>query len=243
MSCQGCVCSVRVLLCHRPTVHPTRRASRSPSHSCHLSPNLGPLPGPSTARWAGQCEFDQAAASPHPPCIWVPGWGCPARSLAPTARPATFPGVSHPWAAPAPGLLEAWCRMPPRWGPCCAPGSRNQRSSNWIWRLRVEGCDRVAATCEFSTRRLSLPRERAGLDRQVQAAGPGAPRWGARWREAGRCGDPAPARGRELPAKTRQRSALRWVALSQPPGPGLRPLASPALAGVQAGVTKGSRSS
>lgn len=61
--------------------------------------------------------------------------------------------------------------------------ARNQRSGNWIWQLRVEGCDRVAATCKFSTRQLSLPQERAGLGWRVCAVGLGARRWGAR-REA-----------------------------------------------------------
>lgn len=61
--------------------------------------------------------------------------------------------------------------------------ARNQRSGNWIWRPRVEGCDRVAATHKFSIRQLSLPWERAGLGWQVCAVGLGAWRWGAR-REA-----------------------------------------------------------
>lgn len=54
-------------------------------------------------------------------------------------------------------------------GGLTAPGSRNQRRSNWILRriwqpLRVEGCDQVAGPAGFSTGLPFLPWERAGLD-------------------------------------------------------------------------------
>ena len=63
--------------------------------------------------------------------------------------------------------------------------ARNQRSGNWIWRPRVEGCDRVAATRKFSTRQLSLPRERAGLGWRACAVGLGARRWARREAKTG----------------------------------------------------------
>lgn len=160
----------------------------------------GPFPRAQHTRLPGQCAFGQAAASPHLARIWVPwapGWGWGADSPAyhfPSHRPPSG-SIRLRAAGCDPGATEGdgmrlGCSHP-GWGPCRTPGSRNQRSSNWIWRLRVEGCDRVAATCKFSTRRLSLPQERAGLGWGVCAVGLGARRWGAR-REAKTCSGQRP---------------------------------------------------
>lgn len=176
----------------------------SPSYSCHLSSNQGLFSrGPIHQAPRPVCIRPSGCLSTPGSDLGAMGARMGVGRLAPLNSPAChFPSHRPPSgsirlraAGCDPGATEGdGMRLScgrPGWGPCRTPGSRNQRSGNWIWRLRVEGCDRVAATCKFSTRRLSLPQERAGLGWGVCAVGLGARRWGAR-REAKTCSGQRP---------------------------------------------------